>query len=122
MKLPNIFRSKLVILVLAVILVGLMMLQYRQWFERWSINREIRALQKQETELQQKNQELAQSLQYLTSKTYKEQLAREQLGLQKAGEIAVRFPSKGDQVSSSPEPAHQATSNPSKWWSYLFLK
>lgn len=120
-KLPKIFGSKLFLVLVIVILGGLLIIQYKQWVQRRTIDKEIAELQQQEKSLNQKNNELEQSLQFFASDAYKEQMARQQLGLQKTGEIAIRFPSAGDSLQKNSQVTEVKLSNPRKWWSYLFL-
>ena len=104
-----------------IVLVGVFAVELQQWQKRRAIDKEINQLIAQEQNLQQKNQDLEQSLRYFSSDGYKEKLARQQLGLQKEGEIAVQFPKD---IASAPQgniPA-KTPSNPEKWWNYLFLK
>lgn len=114
-------NSKLVFTVLLLIFIGLLWLQFEQWRERRSINREISELQKQEQLLQQQNQQLEQSLKFFASDAYKEQVARQQLGLQKEGEIAINFPKPGELLPEVTADPTVQKSNPHKWWSFLFL-
>lgn len=121
-KFKPLLNSKLVFVSLLVVFLSLLFFQYRQWLERHNINREIAELQKQEQQLTEHNQQLEQSLKFFASDAYKEQVARQQLGLQKEGEIAVNFPKPGELVNINNQAPVIEKSNPQKWWSYLFLK
>ena len=72
------------------------------------------------TPFSQKNKDLAQSLQYFSSDSYKEKLAREQLGLKKEGEIVISFPANINPPNDNSQA--EELSNPQKWWQYLFLE
>ncbi len=116
---PKIFYSKLFLGVVIVLLLIAFGLELQQWRGRQAINNEISHLVAEQQSLEKKNVDLEQSLQYFSSDSYKEKLAREQLGLKKDGEIVVNFPKTNEPAATvqllSPE------SNPKKWWQY-FLK
>lgn len=118
----QILTAKPTLLLLFVGLVVFGVIQYRQLAQRRSVNIEINHLQQQQQSLEQKNQELSQSLQYLTSSDYKDRIARQQLGLKKNGEIVYNFTvdnSVQDQ-SSQAVPGTGSGSNLEAWWRYLF--
>lgn len=120
MKLPRIFYSKLFLTGVLILLLGVFILQLQQWQERRSIDKEIAELVSQKQALEQKNQDLAQSLQYFASDSYKEKLAREQLGLKKEGELVINFPANLNLNNSAI--SEKQLSNPQKWWHYFFLR
>lgn len=119
MRLPKVLSSGLIIILLAIVLVGLGALEFNQWQKRRHIQQEIDHIVKQQQDYQQKNQDLATSLDLLNSQDYKEKIAREQLNLKKDGEIVVNFTQAGQ-----PEAQQTAVveSNPKKWWNYFFNK
>ena len=117
-KLPKIFQSKLFLGGALILLAIVFVLELRQWQQRHAIDKEIEALITQEKQLEQKNKDLEQSLQYFASNDYKEKLAREQLGLKKEGEIVINFPNLNNQ---STENQQSKLSNPQKWWQHFFL-
>jgi cell division protein FtsL len=119
MNLPVIFRSKVFLIAVLALLIFVGSLELKQWEERRSVNREIANLQAQEQDLQQKNRDLENSLNFLTSDEYREKIARQQLNLKKDGEIVVNFPK--DNLSGTAETAATHNkSNPRKWWDYFF--
>lgn len=120
-KFPKIFHSKLFLAAMLILLAAVFGLELKQWRERQVINREIEHLVAEQQDLEQKNLDLEQSLQYFSSDPYREKLAREQLGLRKDGEIVVNFPRLPE---NSPVDNNQqlAPGNPQKWWEYFFLK
>jgi cell division protein FtsB len=83
------------------------------------VNREIDSLIAQERDLAQKNRDLENSLNFLTSDEYREKIARQQLNLKKDGEIVVNFPNDTATTESTVASGPQK-SNPQKWWDYFF--
>lgn len=119
LKLPKIFHSKLFLAAVLIVLLGVFALELQQWLQRHKINTEISHLKQEQADLEARNNALQQSLQYFSSDTYKEKLAREQLGLKKEGEIVINFPANG--ISHNDEKEIQKPQpNPQKWWQYLF--
>ncbi len=121
MRLPKIFHSKLFLVMIVIVLIGVFTLELQQWQQRRKINAEISHLEEERASLEARNNALQQSLQYFASNNYQEKLAREQLGLKKEGEIVINFPPNGISGSQVEEPA-QPLSNPQKWWEYIFKK
>lgn len=117
---PKLLRSKWFLAAMIILLIVVFTVELRQWRAREAINKEIAHLVAEQQALEQKNRDLEQSLQYFGSDSYKEKLAREQLGLQREGEIVVNFPKFAD-TSSPTESTPQQISNPQKWWQYIFL-
>lgn len=119
MKLPKILYSKLFLAGALIVLLVIIGLELKQWNERRKIDAEISQIEREKAALESRNQALQQSLQYFASDSYKEKLAREQLGLKKEGELVVNFPPPGIKANSDPEPEKPKT-NPQKWWDYIF--
>lgn len=119
MKLPKIFYSKLFLSAVIIVLLGVFTLELQQWQQRRKINAEINHLINEQASLEERNNELQQSLQYFASNNYQEKLAREQLGLKKEGELVINFPTGGipSETDKAPEPPQN---NLQKWWQYLF--
>src|SRR6476469_2356741 len=111
-KLPKIFYSKLFLGAVLVVLLGVFALELQQWQQRRKIDSEIAHLKQEQADLEERNTALQQSLQYFSSDSYKEKLAREQLGLKKEGEIVINYPAGGIPSSNSETPKSQ--SNPQK--------
>lgn len=118
MKLPSIFHSKITLLVILVVLLGVFALELQQWKQRRTIDNEINHLIQQQSELERHNQALEQSLHYFSTDNYKEKLAREQLGLKKEGEIVVNYPING--ITAQQPENIQPKNNPQKWWEFIF--
>lgn len=111
--------SKIGILILLGVLVFLARIKYLQYKDQKAINAEKASLLRQADSLEKKNQELSNALTFLDSPEFKEQVARQQLNLQKNGEIVYSF-SENTNATSSAGNATVAESNPSKWWHYFF--
>ena len=120
MKLPQIFHSRLFLGAVLIVLLVVFGLELNQWQQRRKVDAEIRHLQEEQAALEQRNNALQQSLQYFSSDTYKEKLAREQLGLKKEGEIVINFPPGG--VADSGGKEATPSNNLQKWWEYIFKK
>lgn len=120
MKLPRVFHSKLFLGVILIVLLTVFGLELNQWQQRRKVDAEIRHLVEEQASLEQRNNALQQSLQYFSSDTYKEKLAREQLGLKKDGEIVINFPPEG--IASTTEQITPPANNLQKWWEYIFKK
>lgn len=120
MKLPRIFHSKIFLIAIMIVLLAVFALELNQWQQRRKIDSEIRHLEQEQAELEQRNNALQQSLQYFSSDAYKEKLAREQLGLKKDGEIVINYPPPG--IASQTPEAPKPSSNLQKWWQYIFIK
>lgn len=120
MKLPQIFHSKIFLLIALIAFLGTAGLEYKQWRTRNSIDKEILALKAEEQNLFQANQELENSINFLSTPEYQDKLARLQLNLKKEGEIVVNFPPQIAKQSTGPE-NDSSKNNPTKWWEYIFL-
>jgi cell division protein FtsB len=117
MRLLKRFSSTFAIVILAVILVSLGALEFSQWRKRTQIQREIDEITKQQQAYQQKNQDLEDSLNLLSTKNYKDKVEREQLNLKKDGEIVINFPPPLPQPTAEPGAGQ---TNSQKWWHYFF--
>lgn len=93
----------------------------KEIIRRHQINQEIGKIQKEIDTLGKRNQELSSLIDYLSTESFKEIQARQELGYQKAGETAVSVQPNG----SAGETVKQITQqrevpNPQKWWNYFF--
>ncbi len=119
-NLHKLLNSKIALVILIIIAAFLFKTEYSAWQKRKSIEQEITTLQNQQNALEQKNQELAKSLDYLNTSDYKEKIARQQLNLQKKGELAINFPDSINSQNSSALNINQNQKNWEKWWLYFF--
>ena len=120
MKVKGIFSYKITAFGLAVLLIIFTNMKYNQYKNQREINKLKSDLEAQAAAQVKKNSDLKDSIAFLNSTAFKEKVAREQLNLKKDGEIVFNF-SEGDKFTSSIKANEsQATSNPQKWWRYLF--
>jgi cell division protein FtsL len=120
MKLPKIFYSKIFLIVIGVILLFTIVIEFRQWQTRRQVDQEIASLQAEEQKLKQNNQQLEQSINFLSTPEYQEKLARLQLNLKKEGEVVVEFPQNQPQ-SNDVVTKSKPKSNLYNWWQYIFI-
>ncbi len=114
---PKWLTSRWTMLILAIVLLSVGGLELNQWHKRTQIQHEIDQIVQQQQDLEQKNQDLATSLDLLNTKDYKEKIAREQLNLKKEGEIVVNFSQAQNQEGTTNQ---KIVSNAQKWWQYFF--
>lgn len=93
--------------------------KFRQYRLQTAIETEKQNLLNQLNELEGKNAELNQTLGYLNSKNYKETIARQQLNMQKEGELVYSFSEAPDDGISSNNYIESQTSNFQKWVNYF---
>jgi len=121
MTAKQILSSKIAIGLLIILLAFLANSKYKQWQQVRAINALKADLLRQADVQQKKNQELTDSINFLNSGDFKEQVARQQLNLKKNGEVVYNF-TQGDDASATSAVAGASitASNPQKWWGYFF--
>lgn len=108
------------IIILLIALAGFFGQQkFRQYRLQTAIETEKQKLLNQLNALEGKNTELHQTLGYLNSKNYKETIARQQLNMQKEGELVYSFSEPPDEGISSDNYIETQTSNFQKWVNYF---
>ncbi|MBI3231561.1 MAG: septum formation initiator family protein [Candidatus Doudnabacteria bacterium] len=113
------WASKTAVFGLAILAVFLGWQKYKQYGLQKAIQAEKTSLQSQLNELEGKNQELTETLGYLNSSSYKELIARQQLNMQKQGELVYNF--SDEKIQQSAQPLNPtAESNMRKWLNYFF--
>ncbi len=118
----QILSSKIAIGLLIVLLAFLVNSKYKQWQQTKTINALKDDLLRQANVQEQKNQELATSINFINSDDFQEQVARQQLNLKKNGEVVYSF-TQGQDVSTTTGQVAAASAqagNPQKWWNYFF--
>ncbi len=103
-KFFNRFQNKWFLIFGSIFLLFLIVVLARQYKQRYSIEKEISDLLAQQQDLQKNNQDLQDFIAYLNTDSYKETAAREQLNLQKPGEVVYSFAGAqqgGSSVTSS---------------------
>jgi cell division protein FtsB len=112
--------NKIFLFALVVLLAFLANVKYRQWQVEKSIDKEKQILTEQAEAQQKKRDELSQSLSYLNSNSFKERVARQELGLKKDGEVVFNFTENQYAGSaSSSQTGKKGESNFAKWWNYF---
>lgn len=113
--------SKAALFGLLVLALFLGNLRYQQWKNQAAIDKEKRDLQEQINTISKKNQDLSDSLSYLGSPDFKDQVARQQLNLKRNGEVVFGFV---DAPAAAPAPADPSQNLPDyqKWVEYFFGK
>ena len=120
----NIFRSRFFIVAGTIALLLFLVFLGRELNKKYQINKEVKNLEKEIAEIEARNEEIAQLIDYLNTPEYKERQARSLLNLQKPGEFAVALPlhpEEQEQGALDDQSKRQA-SNFQKWWNYFFKK
>jgi len=123
----RILRSKLLIGAEIIILILISVALVKELVRRQQIEKEVSTLKKEIASLEKNRLELTDLAQYFNSQAYKEEQAREKLGLAKPGETALIMPDtknealepQGD-VTTTTTATSKLSSNPQKWWDYFF--
>lgn len=74
---------------LAIISLGLFLIILHPQLKIWRLEKQLHAYQQQEQMLQQKRSEVLEQIRYYSSDAYVEEVAREELGLVKPGEVPL---------------------------------
>lgn len=123
-KIRELVRNKWFVFGGSVLILLLLLVEVRQFRQRYQIQKEIKSLQEQADQLNKNNQELQSMLSYLRTDEYKERAAREQLNLKKEGEFVFSFAEPEPQLSVAEQPTQLAEfsngSNYKKWFQYFF--
>ena len=117
----RIIQSKL-FLSIAVVLVFLCVVAlWREVKNTITTKKEIKKLEEQAAQLEQKNTDLKQLIEYLNSPDYQERAAREHLNLQAPGEVAIALPEHTTTTADTETRLMtQNQSNAKLWWNYFF--
>lgn len=111
------FSTKFVILLLLCSLVFFGVEQYKRYKVRASLDVQINSLKAEASSVEEKNKDLEDSLKYLSSVGATERLAKQQMNLERTGEIPVVFlPAEEKVVTTGSSP----TLHWRAWWEYLF--
>lgn len=117
----KIISNKFVLILLVLLIIFLGKIKYKQYSEISKIEKEKKVLLEQAKILENKNQELSDSLKYLSSLNSKEKIARDQLNLKKPGETVYGFTENSNlnqKTTSNIE--NTKNSNIKKWQQYFF--
>ncbi len=114
-------KSKLFMFLASVALVFTAVTLARELQKKYEIDREIRTLEEEISNLDAKNREITELINYYQTSEYKERQARSLLNLQKPGEFAVVLPERADGGHTDAETVEVVSmSNLQKWWAYYF--
>ncbi|MFH1598247.1 MAG: septum formation initiator family protein [Patescibacteria group bacterium] len=122
-KTERILSNKTVIVIGLIILVFLSIALGKELLRRYEISREIEQLETEIADLEQRNLDLDDLIDYFNTNSFVEKEARTKLGLQKAGETMVIFPETegGTESAETAEAAaDEAMTNLQRWWKYFF--
>lgn len=122
----KIYRSKLFLVGALIVVVLISISLTKEALRRHQINQDIQQLTQEVTDLEERNTELADLIQYLNSTSWQEKEARTKLNLKKPGETMVVTPGSIVEEEEVVEKivltdALKSRSNPQKWWR-LFIK
>lgn len=112
------FESKFVNLILVVLLLLSMVKVFREALVRYEINKEIKSLEGQLSDLESKSNKLNQLISYLKTDQYIEKEARTKLNFVRPGEKQVNFSSSTAVVAVASQ--EEKTANYIKWFNYFF--
>ena len=116
------WTSKLLLFALFGLLIFLGQQKVRQYILQKAIEKEKQNLVSQKAALEGKNEELKTTLSYLNSSDHKELIARQQLNLQKEGELVYNFTQKPSNVGGAFTQAGKQATNFEKWINYFLNK
>jgi len=122
----RVLTSRLLIGAEIVVLILVSIALAKELVRRQQIEKEVSSLKKEIESLEKNRFELTELAQYFSSQTYKEEQAREKLGLAKPGEQVIIVPEAKKETLEAQEEGvnvtlgYKTTSNPQKWWDYFF--
>lgn len=91
---------------LAIICLGLFLIILPPQLKIWRLEKQLHACQQQEQALQQKRSEVLKQIRYYSSDAYVEEVARQELGLVKPGEVPL-LPAVPGHVQEPPKTHNQ---------------
>ena len=118
--LSDIAKSKFFTKVGIAALFLILILLGKELKKRYEINHEIQNLRNEIANLDAKNQETLNLINYFKTREFQERQARTLLGLQKPGEFAVALPFQETAASGDETSQKSQSSNLKKWWGYFF--
>lgn len=125
--------SQLFIIIGLFVLIFIFVALSKEFLRSYQVNNELEELQNQIIEMEQKNQQFSEIIDYLKTSDFAEKEARKRFNLKKPGESVVVIETEQNSVVQ-PNPLleqnnleegtnnieEQNVSNPKKWWSYFF--
>ena len=119
MRFSKLLAKKSTFFLLILVLIFLGSLKFKQWKSQRAIDLEKESLIEQTQKLEQKNKEFKDSLSYLSSGSFKEKVAREQLNLKKQDELVFSFTESLGATTSTSSEIILKSSNFEKWIQYF---
>ncbi len=120
------FTSGLFVVVGLVVIVFLGVAMGKETYRKYQIQKEIDSLKQEAEEVENKNQELNQLIEYFQTDVYKKLALRKKLGFQEEGEKVViikPFPENYiNEISNGESGNNGEFSNIKKWLEYFFRK
>lgn len=122
--LTRFFTSRWFVISTLVIIGGVGFSFFRTYYLHYTIKARIGELEKQVMQLDEKELELMEVLDYVASDAFVEEKARTELGLKKPGEqmIVVKNDRDYRHRDVSQDSSQELLSNPKKWWYYFTHK
>ena len=116
------FSKKTFLLLLSALIVLVAFGLWREVRDTLRVKRQIKKIETQANELESKNANLKQLVDYLHSTEYQERRARENLNLQAPGEVAVALPEQDlkSENSEASQMNKSSETNFTLWWDYFF--
>ncbi len=119
MRFDKLLSKKITFFLLIILFIFLGGLKFKQWKNQRAIDLEKQNLIEQAQKLEQKNQELKESLSYLSSGSFKERVARQQLNLKRQDELVFNFTKNFNTISGTSSEIILKKSNLEKWIEYF---
>ena len=120
----KILHSRLFLAIGVAVLILVSVALSKEVVRRYAVNREINQLKKDVGDLEKRNAELADLIQYINTEDFQEKEDRTKLGLAKPGEKVIVIPDIPEQQTvegTNNLPANlEEMSNPQRWWNYFF--
>ncbi|MFC1721630.1 septum formation initiator family protein [Patescibacteria group bacterium] len=124
----RVLRSKVFLVFAIIILVILGLFLGRVIHKKYEVSQEIRNIKERKEGLVKENERLQDLLEYLKTDTYKDRVAREDLGLQREGETVVVISEGEDVIIPEEQLLEKQTEGKElvyvptyrKWWDYFF--
>ena len=125
---PDFLKSRWFLLVSLIMVGWAFFVLGKMVWQNYQVNQQIRNLENEISEIETSNEKLSDLISYFQTETYKEQEAREKLGLVMPGEKVLVFPEdenkedEGDIVSTitKEEDKEENLPNYKKWWNFFF--
>jgi cell division protein FtsL len=117
------FSSKLITIVIFLIIVYASFGLAKITYQNYKVNQKIVDLEKNIEKIDEDNFELQNKIAYYKTNAYKERQAREELNMQKPGEIVAVIPVGAQPEKENREQKQDKKEEPSNyqaWWNYFF--